>query len=228
MRRLVEFLVVVDAEGQAGLAHGGSGSGHLRRIKAGGYRRGNHVGADAMDLRNIHAQGVAGNLRVVPVDGKGDGSVSQHAEVECVVGILPDVLAAEDDPLAEGLLESGVEFVLEARLKRSRYAGRAGKQRGQHRIRASAARQHQVLIEGRLQCARIGDAQHGRRGLDVIGNADAGLRLLRRRQAVVHIAAQSQVEEPVGVAGVTVKASAAGKVVRREHRQVTRIHVVGA
>ena len=46
---LVELLVVVDAEGKSGLAHGGSGSGHLRREEARGHRRGDEIGAEAVD-----------------------------------------------------------------------------------------------------------------------------------------------------------------------------------
>ena len=67
-----------------------------------------------MEIGHLGVQGIAGNLGVMPVDGEGDGRVAQHAEVEGVVGVLPDVLAADDDVLAEGLLQAGVELVAEA------------------------------------------------------------------------------------------------------------------
>jgi len=43
----------------------------------------------------------------------GDGRVAQDAEIEGVVGVLPDVLATENDILADGLLESSVELIAE-------------------------------------------------------------------------------------------------------------------
>ena len=43
-------------------------------------------------------------------------SVNQHAEVESIVGVLPDVFAADHDALAEGLEQAGVGFVAEAGL----------------------------------------------------------------------------------------------------------------
>ena len=142
-------------------------------------------------------QRIAGNLGVMPVDGEGDGRVAQHAEVEGVVGVLPDVLAADHDMLAEGLLQAGMELVAEAGLQRSGNAWGAGEQRRQHRIRAAVAGEHQVLVEWRLQSARIGDAQHGAGRLDVVGDAHARLGLVGVGEAVVDIVAQAQVEEPV-------------------------------
>ena len=95
----------------------------------------------------------------MPVDRKGDGRVAQHAEVESIVRVLPDVFAAHNSALAEGLLESGMELVAETGLQRSRYSRSANQQRSKHGVRASFARKNQVLIERRLQRARIADAQ---------------------------------------------------------------------
>ena len=50
-------------------------------------------------------------------------------------------------------------------------------QRVDHRVVASQARKHQVLVERRFQCAGIGNAQHGVGRLDVVGDAQARLRL---------------------------------------------------
>ncbi len=55
----------------------------------------------------------------MPVDGEGDGRVAEDAEVEGVVGVLPDVFAAEHGPLAEGLLEAGMELVAVAGVERA-------------------------------------------------------------------------------------------------------------
>ena len=72
-----------------------------------------------MDMGNVCVEGIAGDLGVVPVDGEGDGCVAEDAEVEGVVGVLPDVFAAEDGPLAEGLLEAGVELVADTGVERA-------------------------------------------------------------------------------------------------------------
>jgi hypothetical protein len=47
------------------------------------------------------------------------------------VGVLPDVLAGEDEILAHCLLQPRVELVTGARLQRSGDFGGAGEQRGQ-------------------------------------------------------------------------------------------------
>ena len=70
-----------------------------------------------MNLGDLDVQSVAGNLRVVPVDREGDRGVAEHAEVESIVCVLPDVLAADDGIPAEGLLEARVELVAESRLQ---------------------------------------------------------------------------------------------------------------
>src|ERR1039458_921459 len=100
-----------------------------------------------MNLGNIRAQGISRYLRVMPVDGEKYRRVTQHAEVECVVRVLPDILAAEHCPLAEGLLQASVEFVAVAWGQGPRDAGSAAQQRRHHRIRTSCAGQHQVLVE---------------------------------------------------------------------------------
>ena len=67
-----------------------------------------------MEVGHVHVQGIARNFGVVPVDGEGDGCVAKHAEVERVMSVFPNVLAAEDEVFAQSLLEAGVEFVAEA------------------------------------------------------------------------------------------------------------------
>src|SRR5579863_8497685 len=113
-----------------------------------------------MNLRYLDVQGVAGNLRVVPVDGEGDGRIAQDTEVEGIVCVLPDVLAAEDQVLANRLLQSRMELVAEARHLNRRNARRAAQQRRQHGVAAAFARKDEVLVEWSLQRACVGDAQH--------------------------------------------------------------------
>ncbi len=122
-----------------------------------------------MKVGYIDTQREARDLRIVPIDGKGDGSIAQDAEVEGIVRVFPDVVAAEDQILSESLLQAGMEFVAKARLQRARNPGRASKQRRQHRIGATLAGEHKIFVERRLQGARIGDAQHGVGPLDVVG-----------------------------------------------------------
>src|SRR5205814_3563332 len=76
-------------------------------------------------------------------------------------------------------------------------AGRATQQRRQYRVLATAARQHQVLVEWCLQGARVGHAEHSSGRLDVIGSAKARLGLARAGESVVQVAANAQVEGPV-------------------------------
>ena len=64
-----------------------------------------------------------------------------------------------------------------------------------HRVIASSAGKHQILIERRFESAGIGSPQYGVGWLDVVGDSDARLRLGGLGDAVVDIAANSQIEE---------------------------------
>src|ERR1700733_12694238 len=99
MRGLVVAFVMVDTEGKAALAHRSAGSGDLGWKEAGGDRGHHDIGAEVVIIGNVDAESEAGNLRVVPVDGESDRGVAEHAEVEGVVRVLPDVAAAEDQVL---------------------------------------------------------------------------------------------------------------------------------
>jgi hypothetical protein len=46
-----------------------------------------------------------------PFDGESNRGGTEHVEVIGIVRVLPDVLAAEDEILAERLLESSVKFI---------------------------------------------------------------------------------------------------------------------
>ena len=128
VRRLVEPFIMIDAEGQSGLPDRGPGSGNLRRKEASGHRGHHDKRRDVMKVRHIGAQREARDLCIVPIDGKGDGSIAQNAEVECIMRVLPDVFAAEDDIFSESLLQSGVEFVAKTRLQRALHPGCAREQ----------------------------------------------------------------------------------------------------
>ena len=97
-----------------------------------------------MKVGNIRAQREAGDFRVVPVDRKGDGRIAQNTEVESVVGVFPNVVAAEDKVLAESLLEAGMKLVAKTRLQRCR-TRRANKSSG-----ASTAFEHPWLESTRF------------------------------------------------------------------------------
>ena len=116
--RLVEFLVVVDAE----RTHGSSGSGahaaDLRSEEARGHAGHHHDGREAVEVRHARADGIAGNLGVVPLDRERDRRCAQDAEVVGVVRVLPDVLAIHDQVFSECLLKPGVEFIAKAGSKR--------------------------------------------------------------------------------------------------------------
>src|SRR5580698_1381747 len=150
-----------------------------------------------MKVGHIRTQRIARDLRIVPVDRKGDRSVTQNTEVKGVVGIFPDVIPAEDEVLAKSLLEAGMEFVAETRFQSSRHPGRTDEKRREHSIRTSGTRQHEILVERRLQSAGIGNAQHGVRTFEAVSDTHTRFRLARYREAVVQITADTDVEEPV-------------------------------
>ncbi len=66
-----------------------------------------------------------------------------------------------------------------------------------HRDLAAGAGNNQVFVERSFHCAGIRNAQHGVRGLDVVGDAEARFRLFGAGDAVVYIAAQPEVEGPI-------------------------------
>ena len=114
-----------------------------------------------MIVRDLRVESIARDLGIMPVDGEGDGGIAQDAEVEAVVGVFPDVLAADHHIFAEGLLESRMELIAETRLHGSGNAGAATEERIEDGVRAAGAGEHEILVEGCFQGARIGEAQHG-------------------------------------------------------------------
>src|SRR5580704_1229876 len=113
---LVEHLVVVDSEYRRG--RGRRDSTDCRREEARSDVRKHDQGREAVKIRNATANGKAGNLGIVPFDGKENGTGTEHVEIIAVVRVFPDVIAAEDEVLAEGLLQTGVEFIAKAGYQR--------------------------------------------------------------------------------------------------------------
>ncbi len=197
MRGLVEFFVVIDAECISALARCSSSPGRLRRKEACGHRGHDGVDAEVAITRHLDVQSIARNLGVVPIDGEGDGCIAEHAEVERVMGVLPDVLAAEEYILTELLLQAGMELVAETGCEGSRCAWAACEQWIQHRIRATAAGKDQIFVERRFQRARVGNGHHRAGGFDVVGDAHARFRLVGIGEAVIKVLAETKVEVPV-------------------------------
>ena len=132
------------------------------------------------------------------------GRVAEHAEVEGLVRVLPDVFSIHHQILAKSLLKAGMKFIAVAGTqRRGRHAGAARDQRlerGDHRVVASQARQHQVLVERSFHRAGIGNPQHGVGRLEIVGDAEARLSLRGAGQAVVFVEAQAEIEGPVAAA----------------------------
>ena len=178
-------------------SHGCACAGDLRREEAG--RDGGHddKGGEAVDSwGRRHVWRSRGSWSYAS-RWESDGRVAEDAEVEGVVRVLPDVLAADDSVLAEGLLEAGVELIAKAgtaarwrRRASSRAAGRA-------RRWAALTGKDEILVERSFQRARIGDAEDGIGALDVVSDTESRLGLASNGQAVVEIAANAEIEEPV-------------------------------
>jgi hypothetical protein len=97
----------------------------------------------------------------VPFDWESDRRSADNAEVKPIVGVLPDVLAVQDQELAESLLKTGVEFVAVTWAKRSEIAWHAGRGNdgNNDRVIAPRARNHEVFVKRGFQDAGVGNAQ---------------------------------------------------------------------
>ena len=79
----------------------------------------------------------------MPIDRKEDWRVAKDAEIEGVVGVLPNVIAADHEVLAEGLLQAGMELIAEAGLQCSGYPRCASQQRRENLISTSRTGENQ-------------------------------------------------------------------------------------
>jgi hypothetical protein len=148
VRGFVEAFVVIDTKWQSALADGSPGTRDLRREEARGYRTHHNVAGDVVEVGHVCAEREARNFGIMPVDGEGDGGVAEDGEVEGVVGVFPDIVAAQDDSLAQVLLESRVKLVAEAGLEGAGDAGGAGEERAEDLVAATRRR-----CGGRCRCA---------------------------------------------------------------------------
>ena len=111
--RLIELLVVVDAED-----HWRAGSSSCTAELGLEEPRCNtgedHQRGESMEIWHAHTPRKSRNLGSVPRNREKDGGVAEYAEIVCIVGVLPDVLAGEDQIPAKRLLETGVELITPA------------------------------------------------------------------------------------------------------------------
>ena len=131
-----------------------------------------------------------------------------------VIGVLPSTLKSKalcvyfqmyspsiTKYFPNACCEAGVEFIAVAGAqRRGGHAGAARYERLErvdHRVVASLARQHQVLVERSLHGAGIGNAQDRVGRLDIVGDAQARLGLRGAGDAVVFVEAQPEIEGPV-------------------------------
>ena len=131
-----------------------------------------------------------------------------------VIGVLPSTLKSkalcvyfqmysrvDHQVLPKRLLKPRVELVTMAGAQRRSGHARAARnqrlKRFDHRVRASHARQHQVLVERGLHGARIGQPQHRVGGLEIVSCTQTRLAFRGGGQAVIFIETQAQIEGPV-------------------------------
>src|SRR5208337_2501941 len=128
--RLVELLIVVNAEGQSGSGrHRRARSANLRLEKARRHAREDHKGREAMDFRHAQAACISRNFRIVPFNRESDGSVAEHAEVVAIMRVLGDPFPRKDEILSEGLFDAGMEFIAKAGIQCSACSGSAKEER---------------------------------------------------------------------------------------------------
>src|SRR5208337_570604 len=155
VRRLVEFFVMVNAEGGSTLPNRHSQSAGLGREEARGHARHHYQCRESVEIRHAHANGVSRNLGIVPSDGKEDRRGGQRAEIVAGVRVLPNVVPADHRIAPERLLQARMEVVAKAwRI----WLLHARDQIFNNSVIASFAGQHKVLIERTLQGSRIGNA----------------------------------------------------------------------
>src|ERR1700716_1056409 len=135
----------------------------------------------------------------MPFNREGERGASEYSEVVSIVRVFPYVLTGEYQVPAKRLLQASVKFIAPAGAERSDRICRTDQKRVQHRISASGAGKDQVLIEGGFQQTRIGNAKDCVRLLHIVGDSEARLGFFVRREAVVQVAAQTQIHGPISL-----------------------------
>src|SRR5579863_2161489 len=149
VRGLVELFVMVDTE-NAGRRRNNGQTRNLGQEEARSNAGHGHKRGKAVVIRNAHAGRKSWDFRVMPLDGESDGCGSHDTEVITVVGVLPDVLAIENQVASQGLLQPGVEFIAIAGSNRPRVTGHTeGRHQGsEKRDAAPSAGNYKILVEG--------------------------------------------------------------------------------
>ncbi len=196
MGRLVERLVVVDAEHSSVREYGSAQPPDLWGEIACPDVSKNGECRQAMIIGHAHADGGSINLRALPCNREENRCVAERAEVISVVRVLPQVVGVHHDVFSKGLLKAGIELVALARANR-RLQARAADHIHDDGVARSQACQNQVLIEGGLQDSRVGEAKNRARLLDVVGNANARLRLPIVDDSAIQISPKPQIEGPI-------------------------------
>ena len=192
---LLEGLVVIDAK-NSGIERGvEEESADLRAEEAGTGVAEDHVGAEALGLREADFGGKSVDFRFAPFDREGNGGVEQGVEIEGVVGELPDVTDVDQNALGDGLLEAGVVLIAAAWLERRGAVGSkgvAGKP-----ATAGTAGENQSFVIRSLEETRVREAKDSAGGFDLVRRADAGLNAELRDQPVIKIGAQTGLNSKV-------------------------------
>ncbi len=77
-----------------------------------------HVGLEALEIRRAQPARDAVQFGVVPGNRERNRRIEQQVEIVSVVGILPEIVAVEEEVLSDPLLQSGIELIALAGLNR--------------------------------------------------------------------------------------------------------------
>src|ERR1700722_17873863 len=154
-----------------------------------------------MEVRHGEADCISRNLRGGPFDRISDRRIAEHAEVESLVSVLPDVFAVQNQVFAKRLRKADMEFIAvagtEGRGGHALAAGDKALKGDDGRLETSQAGQHQVLVERRFHGSGVGDPQNRVGWLDVISDTKTRFPLRGFSDAIVLIRFATEIESPV-------------------------------
>src|SRR5580658_1183832 len=111
-----------------------------------------------MEIGDGPANSESRDLGPSPLDREGNWSVTENAEVICIVRVLPNVFTVENEVLTERLLQTGMKFVAEAGGYWRESIGGAGEEASsgdpvlwpKDSVTATDAGKHEVFVEWRF------------------------------------------------------------------------------